>query len=137
MMTGLPASNRNCLARSPPSRVPRPAAAMMATFIKAESRIQNPGVRIKTKAVESLLFWLLDSDSWILPLPFIGDALGRGAYVAHGPAACAVHALLGAAVLARLLPEAAEDHLAGRRLKDARDGDVGVAADELSRVVHH
>src|ERR1044071_8552153 len=70
------------------------------------------------------------------PSSLICDALGRGAYVAHGSATCAVHALLGAAVLAGLLPEAAEDHLAGRRLQHARHGDVGVAADEFPGVVH-
>ena len=43
---------------------------------------------------------------------------------------------LMAAVLG-VLPEAAEDHLAGGRLQDARYGDVGVLADHAARVFHH
>src|SRR5215813_15599745 len=34
MITGTPPSSRNCFGRSPPSRVPLPAATTMATFIR-------------------------------------------------------------------------------------------------------
>src|SRR6185436_19574264 len=39
---GTPPSSRNCLGRSPPSRVPFPAATTMATFIRLRFGIRNP-----------------------------------------------------------------------------------------------
>src|SRR4051812_47790653 len=121
MMTGMPASSRNCLGRPPPNRVPCPAAAMMATFIIVSSE------QLLAVTVHCLLLTAHYFSS------FFTDTRGRGANVAHGAARRAVEArLLGPAVLACLFPEAAEDHFSGRRLQHARDGDISVPPDQLA-----
>src|ERR1051326_5312580 len=45
MITGTPPSSRNCFGRSPPSRVPLPAATTMATFIRLGLCVADPRPR--------------------------------------------------------------------------------------------
>src|SRR5688500_2715505 len=124
-MIGVPASCRNCFGRSLAIRLPVPAAAMIAVFIKRKETLEA------AYRQSALGDWLAVGDThWTRST----------ARVAHLPARATVRAVdIAVSAIFRFFPETTKDHLAGCCLQHARDCDIGVLTDQPARIIdnHH
>src|SRR5688500_20364495 len=97
-MIGVPASCRNCFGRSLAIRLPVPAAAMIAVFIKRKEALEA------AYRQSALGDWLA-----------VGDTHGTRstARVAHLPAGATVIAVdIAVSAIVRFFPETTKDHIA-------------------------
>src|ERR1051325_3257271 len=121
MITGVPASSRNCFGRSLAIRVPAPAAAIIAMFMKRD--------RNSYEAVSALRNGLAVRDT------HRRRSVTRITHLAPRSAIRAMNIAVSAVF--RFFPETAEDHLTGSGLQHAGDCDIGVLADQPARIINH
>src|SRR4030095_11074954 len=125
MMIAMPASSRNCLARSLPNRVPFPAAAMIATFIRG---VASHG-RCRQEEFSPKLFRHR--------LAVGRDSQRRGGISYLTLITSSAIGAVFAGTIIRIFPKAPKDHLSGCGLQDTGHGDVGIAANQSAGVVDH